>query len=478
MKILYAASEALPFASTGGLADVMGALPAAVKASLPKRSEVVVIMPLYRQIKLKFSDRLEFVGSTYVNLSWRHNYCGFFKTVVKGVSYYFVDNEYYYARDGIYGYFDDGERFAFFCKCVMEFMSYQKFYPDILHCNDWHTALCSVYLKRLYSNIEEYSSIKCVFTIHNVGYPGKFSHAILGDVFDLPASEAGTVDFDGSINLMKGAIVTCDSLTTVSPRYAEELRFSAFSGELCGIICQNGYKLKGIINGIDYEYYDPRRDTVLAANYCADDLSGKEKCREYLLEKCGFEKTSAPVVACVSRLAPSTGFDLLMSCADELLRDDIRLVVLGTGERYVEDYFRDLAYRYKGKVAAFIAYDKNFSKQIYAGADLFLMPSKTEPCGLSQMIAARYGTPPVVRETGGLADSIRSFNELTLEGNGFSFADYSPSALTVAVRRACAVMRDDKLRLAVIGNAIGSDFSWNASAAEYLQLYRSLTNKK
>ncbi len=475
MKILYVAAEALPFASTGGLADVMGALPAAVKASLPKRSEAAVIMPLYKQIKDKYSDRLEYMGFTYVNLSWRHNYCGFFKTDINGVTYYFVDNEYYYGRDGIYGYFDDGERFAFFCKCVMEFMSYMKFYPDILHCNDWHTALCSVYLKRIYSGIEEYSSIKCVFTIHNVGYPGKFSHAVLGDVFDLPNGEAGIVDYDGCINLMKGAVVTCDSLTTVSPRYAEELRYSTFSGELCGIICQNGYKLKGIINGIDIDYYDPGKDSVLTRNYSAADLSGKAECRKALLEKCGFAYTEAPIIACVSRLTPSKGFDLLRECGDELLRDDIRLVILGTGERDLEDYFRYLAGKYRDKVAVFIAYDKDFSKQIYSGADLFLMPSRTEPCGLSQMIAARYGTPPIVRETGGLADSIRSFNEYTLEGNGFSFANYSPSAMLTAIRRAEEIMRDEKLKAAVIKNAMNSDFSWNASAAEYIKLYKSLT---
>ncbi len=475
MKILYAAAEALPFCSTGGLADVMGALPAAVKASLPKRSRVAVILPLYKQIKEKYADDLEFIGYTYVNLAWRHNYCGFFRIVRNGVDYYFVDNEYYYFRDGIYGYMDDGERFAFFCKCVMEFMAYQKFFPDILHCNDWHTALCSVYLKRIYGNIEGYSSVKCVFTIHNIGYSGKYSHAILGDVFDLPSGELGTVDFGGCINLMKGAIVTCDALTTVSPRYAEELRFSSFSGELCGIICQNGYKLRGIINGIDLDYYDPGKDEVLAANYTADDMSGKEKCREALIEKCGFGKTDAPIIACVSRLTPSKGFDLVREAADELLRDDVRLVLLGTGDGDLERYFRELQDRYRGKAAAFIEYDKDFSKQIYAGADLFLMPSRTEPCGLSQMIAARYGTPPIVRETGGLADSIRSFNELTLEGNGFSFASYNPSAMLTAIRRACAVMRDGTLRKAVMENAMKSDFSWSASAAEYIRLYKTTT---
>lgn len=472
-KILYAGSEIMPFAATGGLGDVLGSLPAAVKQRNPD-DDVRAVMPLYGQIAEKWRKCMTFVKHITVPLAWRRQYCGIFCMEKDGVVFYFLDNEYYFKRSSLYGEYDDAERFAFFSVAVLELMREVDFFPDILHANDWQTALSVIKLKRSYAGISEYSGIRAVYTIHNIEYQGIYGKEILGDVFSLEGEDGEIVDYGGTVNLTKGAVVCADFVTTVSPTYAKQIQSEEYSSGLHYILRQYGYKLDGIVNGIDTEYYDPSTDEELPYHYSARGLLGKKKNKDELQKRFGLEfRPDTPVIAMISRLASHKGFDLVLAVFDELMRDDVQFVLLGTGESGFEDFFREAASRYPGRVSANITYDRALSKLIYAGADIFLMPSKSEACGLSQMIASRYGTVPVVRETGGLYDTIKPYGP-DRSGNGFTFASYNAHDMLHVIREAEGLYHDPENWKALVKKIMKIDFSWNASAEKYEALYRRL----
>lgn len=477
MKILFVGAEAVPFISTGGLGDVLGSLPQAISEADPS-ADVRVILPLYKKIKEKFYDKLEYVGNTIVELSWRHQYCGIFKCNYNGVTYYFLDNEYYFKRDSVYGDFDDAERFAFFGKAVLDIMPVIDFYPNILHTNDWQSAMSVIYLKRMYNMQPYYRDIKTIYTIHNIDYQGIYSMSILGDVFGLdPVRDGSIVEYNGNINLTKGAIVCTDKISTVSQRYADEIQTEFYSSGLHYILHLYSGKLSGIVNGIDTDYYNPSKDDVIAKRFNSNDISGKLECKKTLQEMCGIEiNENIPVVAMISRLASHKGFDLVKFILPEILELGVQFVLLGTGEYELEEYFKTIRYEYPNQVKVFLEFNKDLSKKIYAGSDIFLMPSKSEPCGLSQMISSAYGSVPVVREAGGLYDTIKPYNVYNGEGNGFTFANYNAHEMKDAVNRAVDLFKDKEKWNALVKKAMEIDFSWNASATKYLDMYRELCN--
>lgn len=477
MKILFVGAEAVPFISTGGLGDVLGSLPQAI-ASVDKKADVRVVLPLYQKIKEKYASELEYVGNTTVGLSWRNQYCGIFKCEYGGVTYYFLDNEYYFKRGSVYGDFDDAERFAFFGKAVLDIMPVIDFYPDIMHTNDWQSAASVIYLKRKYYMNPYYCDIKTIYTIHNIDYQGIFSMSILGDVFGLDCfGDRSIVEYNGNINLTKGAIVCADVVSTVSQRYANEIQSEFYSSGLHYILHQYSDKLTGIVNGIDVNYYNPNNDTVIAEKFSATDLKGKIECKRQLQEMCGLEQNpDVPVVSMISRLASHKGFDLVKFILPEMLDLGIQFVLLGTGEYELEEYFKSIQARYPDKVKVFLEFNKDLSKKIYAGSDIFLMPSKSEPCGLSQMICSAYGTVPVVRETGGLYDTIKPYNVYNGEGNGFTFANYNAHEMKDAVARAVELYHDKKKWTALVKTAMETDFSWKVSANKYIEMYRNVIN--
>ena len=476
MKLLFVGAEAVPYISTGGLGDVLGSLPQAVKAA-GEDMDVRVILPLYKKIKEKFYSELEYIGNTVVELSWRRQYCGLFKCVNNGVVYYFIDNEYYFKRESVYGDFDDAERFAFFGKAVLDVLPLIDFYPDILHTNDWQSAMSVIYLKRKYYHRPNYCDIKTIYTIHNIDYQGIFSMSILGDVFGLDESDRSVVEYNGSINLTKGALVCTDRISTVSQRYADEIQTEFYSSGLHYVLHLYNGKLSGIVNGIDVDYYNPKNDSVIAEKFSSENLDGKAECKRILQEMCGLEQNKdIPVVSMISRLASHKGFDLVKYILPEMLELGIQFVLLGTGEYELEEYFKTVQRSYPQQVKVFLEFNKDLSKKIYAGSDIFLMPSKSEPCGLSQMISSIYGAIPVVRETGGLYDTIKPYNEYTLEGNGFTFANYNAHEMKDAVARAVNLFKDKAAWSALTKKVMETDFSWNASACEYLKLYNDLAN--
>ena len=402
MKILYAASEAAPYAKSGGLADVAGALP---KALVRDGIDCRVIMPLYGD--LKFKDTLTYVTNFSVPVGWRSQYCGLFKAEHDGVTFYFIDNEYYFKRSGLYGFYDDGERFAFFSRAILETLFYTDFEPDIINCNDWQTALTPVYLNLYYRHLDKFNHIKTVFTIHNIAYQGKYGMDILEDTCGIGARDAHIVEYDGCANFMKGAIETADKVTTVSPTYAQEILDPWFSHGLDGLLRQKQYKLCGILNGIDVDVFNPATDPDIPQNYDANTVQqGKPVCKAALQDEFGLNKDGSPVMAMVTRLVGHKGVDLVRSIAEGLLQQGIELVILGSGEAQYENFFNELCARNPGRVGVYIGFNAKLAQRIYAGADIFLMPSRSEPCGLAQMVSCRYGTIPVVRETGGLRDSI------------------------------------------------------------------------
>ena len=478
MKILFVGAEAVPFISTGGLGDVLGSLPQSIVACDPK-ADVRVVLPLYQKIKEKYADVLEYVGNTTVGLSWRNQYCGIYKYELGGVTYYFLDNEYYFKRGSIYGDFDDAERFAFFGKAVLDIMPTIDFYPDILHANDWQSATTIIYLKRKYYLNPYYCDIKTIYTIHNIDYQGIYSMSILGDVFGLDCfGDRSIVEYNGDINLTKGAIVCSDIVSTVSQRYADEIQTEFYSSGLHYILHQYSDKITGIVNGIDVNYYNPENDEVIAKKYSSSDISGKAECKRQLQEMCGLEQNpSIPVVSMISRLASHKGFDLVKYILPEMLDLGIQFVLLGTGEFELEEYFKSIQKAYPDKVKVFLEFNKDLSKKIYAGSDIFLMPSKSEPCGLSQMISSVYGAVPVVRETGGLYDTIKPYNIYNGEGNGFTFANYNAHEMKDAVARAVDLYNDKKKWSTLLKTVMDTDFSWNVSAKKYIDLYRSVANK-
>ena len=466
-KILFVASEAAPFIATGGLAEVIGSLSKALAKE--DRYDVRVIIPLYQDIKKEYRKDFRFIGNIFVPLSWRNQYCGIFEYVKDNVTFYFVDNEYYFKRPGCYGYYDDGERFAFFCRSVMEILSFLNFYPDILHCHDWQAALAAIYLKTIYCFRPEYQFIRAVFTIHNIEYQGQYSLDILEDLFGISYRYQYLVEYDRCINLMKGAIECCEQFTTVSPTYAGEIKDPYYSHGLDPIVRRNEFKLCGILNGIDPDYYNPETDRALFANYNAEDTAGKAVCKEELQRMLNLPvKPETPIIAMITRLVSHKGLDLVKEVIEQALRQDIQFVLLGTGDSMYENYFSDLARRYQGKVVSIISFNSDLSRKIYSGADIFLMPSKSEPCGLSQMIASRYGTVAIVRETGGLRDSISPYGA---GGNGFTFHDYNAYDMLYVINEAIGVYHNKDEWRHLMHKAMTTDFTWAKSAKYYEGLY-------
>lgn len=466
-KILFAASECTPFIATGGLAEVIGSLSKSL--ALDEEYDVRVVLPLYSDIRGDYRQRFTYLGNINVPLGWRNQYCGIFSYEESGVTFYFLDNEYYFRRGGCYGYYDDGERFAFFSRAVMEILGFLQFYPDVLHCHDWQSALAAIYLKTIYCHRREYSLIRAVFTIHNIEYQGKYSLDVLEDLFGISNDYRYLLEFDGCANLMKAAIECSETFTTVSPTYAEEIKRAEYAHGLQGEVERNAFKLRGILNGIDVKSYDPATDPALFAPYSAENPAGKAVCKAELQKMLGLPvREDVPVVAMISRLVAHKGLDLVRAAIEELLADDVQFVLLGTGDSEYESYFKDLANRYKGKAVSIIAFNGDLSRKIYSGADIFLMPSKSEPCGLSQMIASRYLTVPVVRETGGLYDSIKPYGA---GGNGFTFAAYNAGDMLYVLREAVSLYKNKPEWQKLMIKAGTTDFSWQRSAEEYKKLY-------
>ena len=470
-KILFVASEARPFIATGGLADVIGSLPQAL-ASDPKY-DIRVVLPLYSDIKIEYRRKFSFLGNLYVPLGWRNQYCGVFTYEQDGVTYYFIDNEYYFKRPGCYGYYDDGERFAFFSRSVLEILPFIGFYPEVLHCHDWQSALAIIYLKTLYCQLPDYQFIRSLFTIHNIEYQGKYSLDILEDLFGLTNDNRNLLEYEGCINLMKGAIECCEMFSTVSPTYAKEIQTAQYAHGLQDIICKNSFKLTGILNGIDVNMYNSETDKALFANYTSDNFEGKAICKTELQKMLGLPEKNVPIIAMISRLVAHKGLELVKAVAEDILYEDVQFVLLGTGDYAYEEYFRDLGKRYEGKAAINIAFNGDLSKKIYSGADIFLMPSVSEPCGLSQMIASRYATVPVVRETGGLYDSIKPYDA---GGNGFTFASCNPYDMLYVIHEALAMYKNAEEWKCLMKKAAQTDFSWAHSAEEYKKLYEDTFN--
>ena len=477
-KILFVGAEAMPFAATGGLGDVLGSLPAAIKEAGGDSVDVRVVIPLYSMVSDTWRKKMKLVAEYELSLAWRKQYCGVYSLIKDGVTYYFIDNEYYFKRDTLYGHFDDGERYAFFCKAAVDMLGVVGFYPDIMHAHDWQAALCPVYLNRKYRGYKGYENIKTVFTIHNIEYQGKYDFYILGDVFELDQADRDIVEYDGCINLMKAAIVSSDIVSTVSPRYAQEICTPEYAHGLDIILNENSYKLRGILNGIDYRYYNPGTDNVIAKKYNWRTLSQKYENKKALQAELGLlQRDDVPMIAIISRLASHKGLDLISEIGFELLENtDIQLVVLGKGEPDYERFFRDLENNFNNKARALITYDRDLSKRIYAAADIFLMPSKSEPCGLSQMIASRYGAIPVTRETGGLYDSIKGYWEdgEKIMGNGFTFSNYSSAELLDRTLAAVDVWNDEEKRKKLVTKIMRTDFSWKNSAVSYLDMYSTI----
>ena len=466
----------MPFAATGGLGDVMGSLPAALAAT--GEAEVSVVLPLYGMVDEKWRAEMQEEAVFTVALAWRQQYCGVYSLEKDGVKYYFIDNEYYFKRPALYGFFDDGERYAYFCKAIPELMRHLDYYPDILHAHDWQAALSVVYLNRYYRALPEFKNIKTVFTIHNIEYQGKYDLAILGDVFALGEEDRPLMEYSGCINLMKAAIESADAVSTVSPRYAEEIKTAEYAHGLQYCLQNNAHKLRGILNGIDYNYYTPEGDPVLFADFAPTRPAGKAKDKLAMQKEVGLpERKDVPLLSIISRLASHKGLDIVTECIWSIVRDnDVQLIVLGKGEEKYEQMFLTLQAAYPEKVRALITYDRDLSKRIYAATDIFLMPSKSEPCGLSQMIASRYGAIPVVRETGGLYDSIKPFwmDGSKMMGNGFTFANYSSAELKERTEAAIALWNDAPMRKKLVRKIMTTDFSWNTSAQQYLQMYREV----
>ena len=475
MQIVFASAECAPFVKTGGLGDVAGSLPAAlVRAG----AEVIVMVPKYATIKDEYKAQMEHFSDFYVSLGWRNEYCGLEKLEHDGVTYMFVDNERYFARDYPYGFFDDGERFAFFSKAITESLQHLPagFECDILHCNDWQTALAPVFLREFYQGLPLYDRVKTVFSIHNVAFQGQFSDTVMEDILGvahIPAAATQLRCDACSINYMLGALHYADAITTVSPTYAGEIQTPEFGEGLDGVLRERSYALQGILNGIDVAGFDPATDTRIAANYTVEDRSGKAVCKAKLQEELGLEvRDDRPLMVMVTRLTRQKGMDLVMYALDRILAGGVQVAVLGTGDRDYEDGLRYFQDKYPGTMAARIEFDPALSQRMYAAADMFLMPSKFEPCGLSQIIAMRYGTLPIVRETGGLKDTVNSYNEFTGEGTGFSFSNFNGDEMGDAVFRAARLFWDNRDAWnQLVTQAMSQDFSWTRSADKYLDLY-------
>ncbi len=472
MKILFAASEASPFMMTGGLGEVAGALPKALSEN--EENDVRLVLPLYSGIGQAHRKNMRDLGHINVPLAWRNQYCGVFSCKQGRVTCYFVDNEYYFKRETIYGHYDDGERFAFFSKAVLEILRLVDFQPDIIHANDWQTALVPIYLNLFFKKDPFYQDMKTLFTIHNIQYQGVFGKEVLGDVFGIPQECCSLLEFNDCANLMKGAVICSDFVNTVSPTYAMEIQDGYYAHGLDWILRDASYKLKGILNGIDTQSYDPETDPFILARYNARDLLGKKRDKEDLQRAFGLpERPEVPLIGMVTRLVSHKGLDLISFVMDELMGRDVQLVLLGTGDFTYEDYFYKKAREYPRSFSIRIQFDPALSRKVYAGSDMFLMPSKSEPCGLAQMIAMRYGTVPIVRQTGGLKDSVPDYGDPA--GRGFTFKTYNAHDMLGAIDRAIGLYQEKAGWEELIRRDMGQDFSWDASAKEYEGLYKQIT---
>lgn len=472
MNILFISTEAEPFAKSGGLGDVIGSLPGELNRL---GAETRVMLPLYKSIREKYQSKMVFIQEITVMLSWRTQYCGIFRMEQEGVVYYFLDNEQYFSRDAYYGYYDDGERFAYFSKAALEALPALDFTPEILHCSEWQTALVPVYLKTLFRGQSNYDRLRTVFTIHNIEYQGKYDGGILQDLLGLSEADRGILEYDGAINYMKGAVVTCDKLTTVSRSYAEEILYPFYGKGLENIIKENRYKLSGILNGIDTNRYNPYKDTSIPVRYSKNSPYKKKENKIALQNSLGLEQCEElPVLAMIGRLADHKGIDLVISVFDEIMKENLQFVLLGTGDQNYEDFFRFKSLEYPGRMAVSNSFSADLASRIYAGADLFLMPSISEPCGLAQMISLRYGTIPIVRETGGLKDSILPYNLQTGDGNGITFSSVNAQDMMGAIKRAIGLYWDKEKWNQLVSNGMNSDFSWKRSSKEYLRLYKDM----
>ncbi|SET31693.1 glycogen synthase GlgA [Paenibacillus sp. NFR01] len=472
MKVLFAAAEGHPFIKTGGLADVIGALPKALKGA---GVDVRVILPKYRGIPDAYTSQMEQVAVIDVPVGWRRQYCGILQTTYDGIPVYFIDNEYYFGRDGIYGYMDDGERFAFFNRAVLECLPAIDFQPEVLHCHDWHAAVIPLLLNAHYRHEPFYANMRTVFTIHNLLYQGVFPYSVLGELLGVGDNYFLSVEYYGNVNFMKGGIVHSDHVTTVSPTYADEIRTSYYGYGLDGLLSSRSGSLSGIVNGIDTKSYNPATDPKIFTRY-RSNLAKKAENKTGLQEELGLPvRPEIPLVAMVTRLVDSKGLDLITRVLDEILyTDDIQFVLLGTGDQEYERWFREAVWRYPDKLSAQILFNDGLSRKIYAASDIFLMPSKFEPCGISQLLALRYGSIPVVRETGGLNDTVHSYNEETGEGNGFTFKNYNAHDMMHTLRRAVSLYHQPEHWKKVTKNAFAGDYSWNVSAQEYIDIYNRI----
>jgi starch synthase len=470
MKVLYAASEALPFAAFGGLAKAAGSLSHAMRMRL---IGCRVVLPLYQDIPDDMRKKLVFLTSFSVPVAWRRQYCGVFRTLHNGVVYYLLDNQYYFRRPGLYGHFDDAERFAFFSRAVLEMLAHIDFEPEIIHFNDWQCALGPVYYSLYYSDLEQYKDIKTVFTIHNIQFQGKYGMEILEDVFGISGESSHVVEFNGVINLMKGGIKAADCVTTLSPTYAKEILEPWHSHGLDGVLKEKSDRLHGILSGIDTDEYNPETDTLIWSNYSLKDMSGKPENKRLLQERLGLpQRPEVPIIAMIPRLIPQKGMELVKSTLEELLQKDVQFILQGSGDWAYESFFREIHTRYRDKMCYISGFIPELARKIYAGADIYLKPSRTEPCGEGQMISCRYGTVPVVRETGGLKDSITDCGGG--KGTGFTFREFNSEDMMNAVCRALESYQDKGFWSALMARCMSCDFSWGHSANQYIRLYRSL----
>ena len=476
MKVLYVAAEAVPFAKTGGLADVAGSLPKALKED---GVDVRVIMPKFGKIPEEYRDKMEHVYDGELNVAWRSKYVGLDKYELDGVTYYFVDNQEYFDREGFYGYDDDAERFSFFCRAVLNLLPAMDFWPDVINTNDWHAGLVNVFLKLEHMGDERYEKIKTVYTIHNLKYQGVFPKNVMADVLGLDWKyfNNGDLEFYDAVNFMKGGIIYADHVTTVSKTYANEIQYPYFGEHLDGLLRARQDDLTGIVNGIDYDAYNPSTDKMIFKNYDDTTLDRKRDNKTELQNKLGLPvDRNVPLVAIVSRLVEPKGMDLIVRMMDEILQHEhIQLVVLGTGEKRYEDWFKGLAWRFPKEVSTNIYFSNELAHRIYASADIFLMPSNYEPCGIGQLIALRYGTIPVVRLTGGLRDTVTQYDKYTGKGNGFVFENYNAHEMMYSLKRALSAYENYEIWHRIQENAVHSDFSWKNSAKEYEALYEELT---
>lgn len=479
-KIYFVASEAQPFFASGGLGDVIGSLPKRILKNAKGEFSVSVVLPLYSKLNQAYKNKLVYVGQTTTKLSWRNQYCGIYKYEEGGVKYYFVDNEYYFKRDNFYGYFDDAERFAFFSKAAIDVMKFVNEIPDIIHCHDWQTGMLPVYLRTLFYNDPTFKNVKTIFTIHNIEYQGVYSYDqdIIEDVFGLPMNDGYLLEYLGKVNIMKGAMEASNFVSTVSPSYAEEILLSEFAHGLEHetLRVKEEGKLLGILNGIDKVFYNPAKDKALFENYDKKNFDAKLNNKEELQSMLDLPvDRTIPMIGMVTRLVAHKGLDLVKAVFEELLQERVQIVVLGTGDSYYEGFFKDLEYRYSNKLRAIIAFNQDLSRKIYASSDIFLMPSKSEPCGLSQMIASRYGAIPVVRETGGLKDSIKDF--LKANGNGYTFAGLDPKDMLATIKRALNDYNNPELWTEQIKTVMNKDFGWSTSAKQYVKMYQEILEK-